>query len=91
MIVRILEDGQYELGDEAAASLERLDAELDRALRDGDEHGFAAALAAVIKEVHARSAKLGPDELTPSDLTVPAAGSSLDEVRRMLSSEQGET
>jgi hypothetical protein len=84
MIVRILEDGQYDLPEAAAEELHRLDLELDRSIREGDEVGFTATLAAVVDEVHAAARKLGSEAIVPSDLTIPAAGSSLDEVRRLL-------
>jgi len=91
MIVRILEDGQYELDDERAAALEKLDVELDRAMRDNDETAFRATLAELVNEVHAGAARLDPATIVPSDLTVPAAGSSIDEVRRLLAGETGDS
>ncbi len=90
MIVRILEDGQYEVPESAAEALHRLDVELDRAMNDDDEVGFAAALAAVVNEVHAAATRLGSETIVPSDLTIPAAGSSLDEVRRLLAGDHEE-
>jgi hypothetical protein len=84
MIVRVLEDGQYDVPEPAVEELQRLDLELDRAIREEDEAAFAAALAAVIAAVRASSTKLGADTIVPSELTIPAAGSRLDEVRRLL-------
>jgi hypothetical protein len=84
MIVRVLEDGQYDVPEPAVEELQRLDLELDRAIKEEDEAAFAAALAAVIAAVSASSTKLGVDTIVPSELTIPAAGSRLDEVRRLL-------
>jgi hypothetical protein len=90
MIVRILEDGQYELAAGVSPTLDELDRELGRAISAGDEVAFAAALAALVEEVHSSAQRLGADVIVPSDLTVPAAGSSLDEVRRLLAGDHEE-
>jgi hypothetical protein len=90
VIVRILEDGQYELAGSAGPTLDALDHELEQAIAAGDEPAFAAALAALVHEVHRSAQRLGADVIVPSDLTVPAAGSSLDEVRRLLAGDHEE-
>jgi hypothetical protein len=90
MIVRILEDGQYDLPESACEALSKLDAELDRAIREHDEVSYTATLAALLNEVHTSASKLGADTIVPSELTIPAAGSSIDEVRRLLDGEQAE-
>lgn len=90
MIVRILEDGQYELPESAGEALAKLDGELDRAIREHDEAAFTATLASLVNEVHSSATKLGPETIVPPELTLPAAGSSLDEVRRLLAGENEE-
>ena len=48
MIVRILGEGQYDLSDEAVSALNDLDAEVERAVEDGDDDDlpYGARLAA---------------------------------------------
>ncbi len=84
MIVRVLEEGQYELGEDGVARLETLDAVLDEALSSGDEDTFAAALEALIGEVRSSGHAVGPTEIVPSDLVLPAPGATLAEVRTLL-------
>ncbi|MDA8290251.1 MAG: hypothetical protein M0Z33_01010 [Actinomycetota bacterium] len=84
MIVRVLEEGQYELGDEESERLEKLDGALDEAIRAGDEDAFSRALDAVIAEVRSAGRALGPASIVPSDVAVPAPGTTLAEVRRLL-------
>ncbi len=85
MIVRILEDGQYEVADQAAADLSAIDARLAKALDAGDEAAFDSELAELIDAVHRSGTRLDPTELRPSDLAVPASGSTLAEVKALLS------
>jgi hypothetical protein len=85
MIVRILEDGQYEVGDQAADGLSEIDHRLAKAIDSDDEAAFAATLDALIDAVHRSGTRLGPADLRPSDLAVPAAGSTLSEVKELLS------
>jgi len=87
MIVRILEDGQYKVDKPTAKKLDALDAKLGKALDKADEAAFAKALAGLVKTVHASGKKLEPSVITPSDLAIPAATSTLAEVRELLNSE----
>lgn len=84
MIVRILGEGQYELDAAAMARVERLDATLSQALGAEDEAWFAKALDALLAEVRGGGHRLDPGTLVPSDLAVPAEGSTIDEVRALL-------
>jgi hypothetical protein len=86
MIVRVLEDGQYEVDEKTARELSKYDSQLSSALEKEDGRAFDEALAALIKRVHESGKKLD-DDLRPSDLAVPAAGSTLAEVKKLLSSE----
>ena len=84
MIVRILGEGQYSVGDTATAELNRLDADLEKAVNSGDEAAFATALRALLDQVRAQGAPLPSDRLEPSDLILPDPDSSMDDVRKML-------
>ncbi|MDA8287320.1 MAG: hypothetical protein M0014_02510 [Actinomycetota bacterium] len=90
MIVRVLNGGQYELGDEARARLEKLDSDLSHAASANDEQWFHRALAAVIAEVTEGGTPLDSDRLVPSDLVVPAPDATLDEVRELVESDSNE-
>ncbi len=87
MIVRILGEGQFRVGDVAAAELNRLDTELEAAVNHNDEAAFGAALDGLLAHVRAQGTPLPPDTLEPSDLILPAEDTSMDEVRKMLTGE----
>ena len=87
MIVRILGEGQFRIGDAAAAELNRLDTELEAAVNHNDEAAFTAALGGLLAQVRALGAPLPPDTLEPSDLILPHQDSSMDEVRKLLTEE----
>ena len=87
MIVRILGEGQYDVDAGALDRLNELDAELERAVEAGDEAAFAAALAALHDGVRAAGSPHPADSLDESDLILPTAGASINEVRQLLGGE----
>jgi len=87
MIVRILGEGQYDVDDEAAADLNRLDTELESAVERGDETAFEAALGGLLTKVRAQGSQLPHDTLAESDLILPHQDSSMAEVRKLLTDE----
>ena len=87
MIVRILGEGQFRIGDAAATELNRLDTELEAAVNHNDEAAFATALNGLLAQVRAQGSPLPPDTLEESDLILPHQGSSMDEVRKLLTDE----
>jgi hypothetical protein len=87
VIVRILGEGQFRIGDAAAAELNRLDTELEAAVNHNDETAFAAALDGLLAQVRAHGSPLPPDSLEESALILPHQGSSMDEVRKLLTDE----
>jgi hypothetical protein len=87
MIVRILGEGQFRVDDEASAVLDRLDTELEGAIERGDEAAFSSALSALLGHVREHGESVSADHLGPSELILPHEGSSMDEVRKMLSGE----
>jgi len=84
MIVRIMGEGQWTLGDEQADVLNSLDAGLESAVEAGDQEAFAAALAALLRRVRDLGSPLPDDALAPSDAVLPAADSAIDDVRALL-------
>ncbi len=87
MIVRILGEGQFKVDHEAASVLDQLDSELEAAIDQGDEPAFSDALSALLGHVREHGESVPPEHLGPSELILPHDGSSMDEVRKMLSGE----
>lgn len=87
MIVRVLGEGQFRLDDAAFASVNAIDDRVQSAAEAGDEGGFAAALEELVTEIKRAGTPLALDEFTGSDAIVPAAGTTLEEARALLSSE----
>jgi len=84
MIVRILGEGQLEVPDSAAGELNQLDVALEQAVDRGDEAGFRSALQALLAQVRQVGSPANLDELKPSELIIPQADATMDEVRQML-------
>jgi len=85
VIVRILGEGQFDLSDDAVAALNDLDARVEASVESGDQAGFQTALAALLDGVRAAGGQREAGSLEPSDLILPMADASLEEVRDMLS------
>lgn len=85
MIIRILSDGQYDVPDDAVASLNEFDDQLEKAIQSGDEANFGSALGALLDRVRNVGTPVALDALTPSQLILPPEASTLHEVRDMLS------
>ncbi len=86
MIVRILGEGQFEVSDDSIAELNRLDAELEAAL-DAEEATFRAALHGLLAAVRAAGTPVADEELDASDVILPFADATADDVRDLLSDE----
>jgi PspA-Associated protein len=84
MIVRILGEGQLEVDDVATEELNVLDDALEKAVIAGSEQEFRPALTALLDRVRSLGTPLAADALSPSDLILPYAEASLDDVRAML-------
>ena len=87
MIVRVLHDRQYDVPESAVERLEALDLELDKSLSDDDGAAFAAALAELVATVREVGVPLPVEALVPSDRTVPAPWSTLEDLRELLASD----
>ena len=84
MIVRIMGEGQVSVDDSAVAELNTLDDQLDAAVQGDDEQGFHAALDALLARVRAVGTPLPADSLQSSDLILPRADATMDEVKELL-------
>ena len=87
MIVRILGEGQWDVAEERLDALNALDAEVEAAVEAGDEVTFSNALAALLNAVRTDGSHLPDETLVDSDLILPPADATLEEVREMLEDE----
>jgi hypothetical protein len=87
MIVRILGEGQWEVSEEHLTELNRLDSEVEAAVEAGDDAAFSQSLAALLDSIRTLGSRLPDDTLHDSDLILPPADASIDEVRHMLDDE----
>jgi PspA-Associated protein len=85
MIVRIMGEGQYRVPDEALERLNELDDALEAAL--ADDQAFRPTLAALLESVRNSGSRLPDAELLTSDVVLPAAEATVDEVRSLLTDE----
>ena len=85
MIIRILGEGQYDVSDDALSRLNELDARVEAAVEARDTDAFVAALAALLGGVRTAGVPHDAEALDASDLILPPAGATLDEVRDLLS------
>lgn len=84
MIVRILGEGQFEVPEATGEELERLDAKLNAAFDAREEEIFGTLLDEIGALIRSDGKELDATEIVPSDLTVPHLGSSIDDLRRLL-------
>jgi hypothetical protein len=84
VIVRIMGEGQWALGDEQADVLNSLDAGLESAVEAGDQAAFESALSDLLSNVRSLGSPLPDDSLAPSDAVLPSADSEIDDVRALL-------
>lgn len=87
MIVRIAGEGQYNVDDAELDALNTLDSAVEQALEAGDEETFRSSLASLLAEVRRTGQAVPEDDLVPSDLLLPHAEATLDEVRDLLGEE----
>lgn len=87
MIVRIMGEGQLNVGESDLGALNKLDSELETAIESGDEEKFRSALHALLEQVRAVGTPLPPEDLAPSELILPPADATMNEVRAMLGDE----
>jgi PspAA-like protein len=87
MIVRILGEGQFEVADAELDRLNELDAAVEAEIDAGNEESFKARLTELLDGVRDVGAPLADDTLEDSDLILPPADATLEEVREMLSDE----
>lgn len=87
MIVRILGEGQWQLDEDHLNRLNDLDDAVEAAVEAGDQAGFAEKLAALLDGVRSAGERVEDDVLVDSDLILPMADATLEEVRGLLTDE----
>lgn len=84
MIVRIMGEGQLDVADDQLDSLNALDSAVESAVASGDVDTFTSALASLLDRVRRSGAPLPDNSLEDSDLILPPADATLEEVRELL-------
>lgn len=85
VIVRILGEGQFDVTEDQLVRLNELDAAVEASVEAGDVPAFEQALTALLEAVRNDGAAHELDSIDESDLILPPADATLDEVRQMLS------
>jgi hypothetical protein len=87
MIVRVMGEGQWRISEDLRQRLNALDAEVEQALKSGDEATMRAKLRELAQLVKGEGERLADDDLSPSDAIVPPDDLSLDEAHELLEGE----
>ena len=87
MIVRIMGEGQFEVDDASMTAMNSLDDTVEAAVEAGDEVNFSQALNALLDGVRKAGTPLAADVLHDSDLILPPADATIEEVRQMLNND----
>lgn len=91
MIVRILGEGQYRLNDEELDMLAALDDDVEAAAKAGDAEWLQRALVRLLEEVRTQGTPLDPDLLIDSDLILPDAETTVEQVREWMGNDESFT
>jgi hypothetical protein len=79
VIVRIMTEGQYQLGDEALAKVNELDNACVAAVEAGDEDGFHEHFEALLHLIRTEGTELADDDLHGSDVLIPPSDTTFAE------------
>jgi hypothetical protein len=87
VIVRLMGEGQFRIGDELLPTLNELDDRAQTAADADDEPELDVALEDIWKLVLAEGERLPDDHLSASDAVVPPNDLTLEETKRLFSDE----
>jgi hypothetical protein len=87
VIVRLMGEGQYRVGDTLRDRLDELDDQAGAALDAGDEVELDGVLDQMFELVRGEGEKLPDDELSSSDAVIPPSDLTLEESRELMSHE----
>jgi hypothetical protein len=82
MIVRISNEGQYEVSDEDTDGLNELDNEAVASCQASDEQAFREVFGRLLDYVRTQGHPVADDELVGSDIILPPSDVSLEEAKR---------
>ena len=85
MIVRVVGDGQYDVGDDVRSDLNTLDERAVAALERSDEGQLDRCLEEMARLVRERGNQLPEDTLSVSEVVIPPSDLTLEETRRLFS------
>lgn len=87
MIVRILGEGQFDIAEVEQNALQNYDDQVETAVDSGDAAQVAAALEQLREFVTGHAKPVADDYLGPSDIVIPFADASIDEIKELLTGE----
>jgi len=87
VIVRLMGEGQYRVGDDLRDRLNELDDRAGAALEANDETELDRTLDEMFELVRREGEKLPDDDLSTSDALVPPSDLTLEESRQLMSQE----
>lgn len=87
MIIRIMGEGQFTVAEHTVEALNGIDTQLQAAVDRSDEPEFRRALMSLLALVREVGERVPDDHLGPSELVLPPADSTLEEVRALLGDE----
>ena len=87
MIIRILGEGQFDVAEHTVEALNGIDTQLQAAVDSDDEAGFREALRSLLALVREVGERVPDDYLGPSELVLPNADATIEEVRALLGDE----
>jgi len=87
VIVRLMGEGQFRVGDDVAEALNELDDQAAQAVEAGDEQNLRRLLGMMASTVRDRGERLDDADLSPSDGIVPPDDLSLDEAKQLFDGE----
>jgi hypothetical protein len=87
VIVRLMGEGQYRVGDDLMQRLNELDEQAQASADAEDEPELDRVLDEMWQLVRAKGERLSDDDLSPSDAAVPPSDLTLEETKRLFSEE----
>jgi len=87
VIVRLMGEGQFRIGDELLPTLNELDDRAQAAADADDEPELDRLLEDMWKLVLAEGDRLADDDLSASDVVIPPSDLTLEETKRLFSDE----
>jgi hypothetical protein len=87
VIIRISNEGQYDLGGNSEAALNELDNQVVVACEAGDEDKFKTLFARLLELVRTQGTPVADDQLFGSDLILPPPDVSLEEAKTEFTGE----